>query len=115
MRIDLLLVRLRLAKTRSTAQRHVAQAHMRLNGQRVTRKDQPVKPGDVLTMPLGAGVQVLELIALPERRGPPAEARSCYRVLDAGAAIAIAEPKPPRETGPWAHGAAERIEGKSLT
>lgn len=115
MRIDLLLVRLRLAKTRSTAQRQVAEAHIRLNGQRVTRKDQPVKPGDVLTMPCGPGVRVLELVMLPERRGPPAEARACYRTLDAGPAIAIAEPKPPLETGLWAHGAAERIEGKSLT
>ena len=111
MRIDLLLVRLRLAKTRSTAQRQVAEAHMRLNGRRVTRKDQPVKPGDVLTLPMRTHVRVIEILALPERRGPPSEVQRCYRVLDAGAAIAIAGQNPALDE----RLAAERIEGKSLS
>lgn len=63
---------------------------MRLNGKRVTRQDQPVAAGDVITLALGGGVAVVEILSLPLRRGPPAEAKSCYRLLDAGASIAIA-------------------------
>lgn len=111
MRLDLLLVRLRLAKSRSLAQRRIGEGHLRCNGQRATRQDFVVKPGDVLTIPLGSGVQVIRLLALPERRGPPAEARSCYEVLDAGTAIAIAGQNPP----PLATGAAVGIEGITHT
>ena len=91
MRADLLLFRLRLAKSRAIAQARIAEAHMRLNGQRLSARDRQVCVGDVLTVPLLSGVQVIEILALPDRRGPPAEARSCYRVLDAGASIAIAD------------------------
>ena len=39
MRLDLLLVRLRFAKSRSIAQRWIEDGHMRRNGARVTRSD----------------------------------------------------------------------------
>ena len=48
------------------------------------------KRGDVLTLPLPTRVLVIELLVLPERRGPADEAQSCYRVLDAGGANPIA-------------------------
>lgn len=101
MRLDLLLTRLRFSKSRSVAQARIAEAHMRLNGQRVTRQDQRVGVGDVLTFSMGQQVRVIEILALPERRGPPAEARSCYRALDAGDSFAIAGQQP--------HDAAARI------
>ncbi|HMP55934.1 MAG TPA: RNA-binding S4 domain-containing protein, partial [Novosphingobium sp.] len=41
-----------------------------------------VASGDVLTIPVGSGVRVIEIITLPSRRGPAPEAQSCYRVLD---------------------------------
>jgi ribosome-associated heat shock protein Hsp15 len=98
MRLDLLLVRLRLAKSRAVAQRRIAEGHLRCNGQRAARQDFAVKSGDVLTLPHGTGVQVIRLLALPERRGPPVEARGCYQVLDAGPAIAIADQTAPPAT-----------------
>ncbi|MXO88619.1 S4 domain-containing protein [Alteraurantiacibacter aestuarii] len=91
MRIDLLLCRLRFFKSRSLAQRMIAQGHVRRNRVRVTRADQAIFAGDVLTLPLGASVKVIEILALPIRRGPAAEAQSCYRELDAGASIAVAD------------------------
>jgi len=111
MRLDLQLFRLRLAKSRSVAQVSIAQGHMRLNGQRVTGRDRRVTVGDVLTLPHGAGVLVIAVQALPERRGPPAEAQACYRVLDAGGAIAIAG----EERGSATDRPPLRIEGKSFT
>jgi ribosome-associated heat shock protein Hsp15 len=111
MRLDLLLFRLRLTKSRAIAQARIAEGHMRVNGQRVAARDKQVQVGDVLTLPTASGVLVIALDALPDRRGPPAEARQCYRVLDAGGAIAIAG----QERGTVPVSAPPRIEGKSLT
>jgi ribosome-associated heat shock protein Hsp15 len=82
MRVDKLLWFLRLARTRSIAQTMAGTGHIRLNGRRVERSHQKVSVGDILTIPLGRRVQVIELVALPDRRGPAVEAQSCYRVLD---------------------------------
>ncbi len=84
MRIDRLLWFLRFAPSRSMAQAWLADGHFRLNQRRVERASTAVKPGDVLVLPLRAHVRVIEILALPIRRGPAAEAQSCYRVLDAG-------------------------------
>ena len=90
MRIDRLLHALRFAKSRTLAQRWIAAGHIRRNGERVLRQDLDVAVGDVLTLPLPSRVLVIEILALPARRGPPIEARACYRPLDARAANGIA-------------------------
>ena len=90
MRIDRALWFLRFAKSRAIAQAIVAEGHIRLNGRRVDRCHVKVTVGDVIVLPLPPGVRVIELIALPDRRGPAAEAQSCYRVLDERAANPIA-------------------------
>ena len=90
MRIDRLLCQLRFFKTRSRAQALVETGQVRRNGQRVMRASEAVACGDTLTFPLGKAVRVIELIALPTRRGPPEEARACYRVLDPEGQSAIA-------------------------
>ena len=90
MRLDLLLVRLRLMKSRSLAQDLVARGHMRLNGERVQQRDRHVCAGDVLTLPLGREVRVIEIVALPDRRGPAPEAQACYRMVDAARTMPIA-------------------------
>ena len=95
MRIDKLLWQLRLTKTRGLAQALVAEGHVRRNGARVLRASQEVAAGDTLTVPLPGGVRVIELIALPTRRGPAAEALGCYRALDPQAQSAIAPGEPP--------------------
>jgi ribosome-associated heat shock protein Hsp15 len=86
MRLDRLLWFLRFARTRSAAQRWIAEGHIRRNGERVTRQDQPIAVGDVLTLPLRAKVLPIEIVELPSRRGPADEARACYRPLDAASA-----------------------------
>jgi ribosome-associated heat shock protein Hsp15 len=86
LRIDKLLWFLRLVKTRTLAQRLVAEGHVRRNGARIVRAHEPVAAGDVLAVPLGRGVRVIEVLALPARRGPASEAQACYRALDASRA-----------------------------
>ena len=82
MRIDRLLVYLRLARTRSAADALIAARAVRCNRQHVLRGAQPVRIGDVLTLAIAGEVRVIELTALPARRGPPAEARAHYRAID---------------------------------
>lgn len=90
MRIDRLLWFLRFVRSRGLAQKWVAEGHIRRNGVRVTRLDQPILVGDVLTLPLARQVLVIEILSFPERRGPREEALSHYRALDAGGSFAIA-------------------------
>ena len=90
MRIDRLLYALRFARSRALAQRWIAEGHIRRNGERVLRRDLDVAVGDVLTLPLRRKVLVIELLALPVRRGSASEARACYRPLDGGGANGIA-------------------------
>lgn len=90
MRIDKLLHALRLSKTRGAAQALVGSGILRLNGERVIRAHRQVSIGDVLTLPTDDGVRIVEILCLPKRRGPPGEARACYRDLDESTLSAIA-------------------------
>ena len=82
MRVDKLLWFLRFAKTRPLAQTMAEQGHIRANGRRVERAAHKICVGDILVLPLPSGVGCVEILALPDRRGPASEAQSCYRVLD---------------------------------
>ncbi len=82
LRIDRLLVYLRFARTRSAAQTLIETRALRRNRKHVLRAAEQARIGDVLTIAAGACVKVIELTALPDRRGPPAEARSHYREID---------------------------------
>ncbi len=82
MRIDRLLCYLRFVKTRSQAQSLIDTGHVRCNSARILRTSQTVQPEDVLTIPLGKRVLVVQILSLPERRGSAAEARSHYQLLD---------------------------------
>ncbi len=103
MRIDKLLWFLRFARSRSLSRQWVEQGHIRRNGQRITRCAQPVLVGDILTLPWGEAVVIIQLVTLPSRRGPAAEAQSCYRKLDAGGSLSQSPEKssmPEREEQP---------------
>lgn len=84
MRLDRLLVYLRFAKTRSAAAALIESHGVRRNRKPVLRTCEPAHVGDVLTMMLGGRARVVEIIALPARRGSPAEAREHYREIETG-------------------------------
>ncbi len=90
MRLDRLLVYLRLARTRSKACALIEDGHMRINGNHVQRPSTETAEGDVLTFMLGKDVRIVEILSLPSRRGPPAMACSHYRELDRSGETAIA-------------------------
>ena len=78
LRLDKFLWFARIVKTRALAQELAGKGRIRLNGRVIDRAHAPVRPGDVLSFAQRGAVRVLKVEALPERRGPPAEARTHY-------------------------------------
>lgn len=81
LRIDKFLWFARLAKTRSLAQQIAAGGHLRIGGRPIDRAHAAVHTGDVLSFPLNGKVRIIRIEALPSRRGPAAEAKTCYSDL----------------------------------
>ena len=81
MRIDRYLHCIRLVKSRTLAQSVIETGHVRIDGRRVEKSSDDVRIGSTIALPLHGRVRVLRVLCLPERRGPPAEARACYQEL----------------------------------
>ena len=81
LRLDKFLLFARLTKTRSLAQRAIADGHIRINGDRILCAHQTAQPGQAITLTLNKRLRVIRIETLPERRGPAAEAQSCYSEL----------------------------------
>ena len=81
MRIDRYLHCIRLVKSRTLAQGVIDTGHVRIDGKRVEKPSEEVRVGSVVALPLRDRVRVVRVLALPNRRGPAAEARMCYEEL----------------------------------
>ena len=81
MRIDRFLFFIRLVKSRTLAQALVEEGRIRIDGKRVAKASEEVRAGSVIALPLRGAVRVIEVIALPARRGPAGEARGHYREI----------------------------------
>lgn len=81
LRIDKWLWHARFVKSRSLAARLCISGGMRVGGKPVRKAHHALKPGDVLTFPLGLNIRVIKVLALGERRGPATEARALYQDL----------------------------------
>jgi ribosome-associated heat shock protein Hsp15 len=77
-RLDKWLWFARLAKSRTLAARLVEEGHVRVNRLKIDKPAQTIKPGDVLTLSLGAQIRVLRVLNPGTRRGPATEARGLY-------------------------------------
>ena len=80
-RLDKWLFHARLFRSRSLAQDAASSGRLRLNGQRVEKPAQPLKPGDVLTLGRGQEVLAVRVLALAERRGSAPAARQLYEIV----------------------------------
>jgi ribosomal 50S subunit-recycling heat shock protein len=85
-RADVWLWRARFFKTRSLAAQFIEEGRIRLtrmgHESRIDKPARPVKVGDALVFALGGKLIAVTVVALGERRGPPAEARKLYSTLD---------------------------------
>lgn len=84
-RIDIWLWRARFMKTRGLATAYVSKGRIRIGSgghpRRIEKPSALVRPGDQLTFPLRSRIVSLKIMALGERRGPPAEARGLYELV----------------------------------
>lgn len=85
LRLDVFLWRARFFKARTSATEAIESSGARIerDGQvrRVDKPATPVEPGDILSFKAPSGSKLVRVLALPARRGPPAEAALCYEAL----------------------------------
>ncbi len=81
-RIDRWLWYARFLKSRSLAAALVQTGRLRINGQRISKASRAIRPGDVLTFPLGPHIRVVRVLDSGTRRGPAPEAALLYEDLD---------------------------------
>jgi ribosome-associated heat shock protein Hsp15 len=78
-RLDQWLWFARVVRSRTLAAQLVGAGRIRINRMRVLKPSHVLRPGDVLTIALRGGeVQILKVLAVGERRGPPREAQLLY-------------------------------------
>ena len=82
-RLDKWLWCARFFRSRGLATRFCEEGGVRVNGTRTSKAHHAVRPGDVLTFPLGSNIRVARIRALADRRGPSSEARALYDDLSA--------------------------------
>ena len=80
-RIDKWLWHARFFRSRGLAQQAAMSGLVRLNGNRVSKAGQGVKPGDIVTLPKGKEVLAVRIVAVAERRGPAEKARTLYEIV----------------------------------
>jgi len=89
-RLDAWLWCARLRKTRADCAALVESGAVRINRLPTDKAHARVRPGDILTIAQGRGesgrIAVWRVLALAERRGPPAAARLLYEDLSDGMA-----------------------------
>lgn len=85
MRLDLWLWRTRFFKSRALAAQAIADGQLRITRAGTTRRVEkaglPLRIGDRLNLILGSRVCLIEVVGLPDRRGPASEAQRHYRSI----------------------------------
>jgi ribosome-associated heat shock protein Hsp15 len=81
-RLDQWLWFARFCKSRSVATTYYTKRGVRINSRAVKRASQPVRIGDVLTLPFRGDIAVVRVVDLGVRRGPAREAAALYETID---------------------------------
>lgn len=81
-RLDQWLWFARFCKSRSVATTYCIKRGVRINSRAVKRASQPVRIGDVLTLPFRGDIAVVRVVDLGVRRGPAREAAALYETID---------------------------------
>jgi ribosome-associated heat shock protein Hsp15 len=80
-RIDKWLFHARFYRTRALAQAAASAGKIRLNGARVEKPAQMLKPGDILTLGRAGEVLAFRVVALADRRGSAQQAQRLYEIV----------------------------------
>lgn len=77
-RIDIWLWQARFLKTRTLATKTCRAGKVRINGRKITKANEAVTTGDMLTFPQGYVIRVVKVTGFDRRRGPAREAQLLY-------------------------------------
>jgi ribosome-associated heat shock protein Hsp15 len=113
LRIDKWLWCVRFFKTRSIAQAAVEGGHVQVNGDRM-KASRPVKVGDRLVVTRGQERFEIDVVSIPERRGPAAEARGHYLETAESEAARAHVRELNRLSGPVSQGRPDKRERRDL-
>jgi ribosome-associated heat shock protein Hsp15 len=113
LRVDKWLWCTRFFKTRSVAQAAVEGGHVHLNGDRIKASRQ-VKVGDRLFITRGQERYEVDVVSMPERRGPAPEARRHYRETPESEAARAHARELDRLSGPVSQGRPDKRERRDL-
>ena len=80
-RLDQYLYYIRLFKSRSLASKFISSNRLRVSGQVTQKPHRLVSTGDVLTLLVNDKLKILEVINIPNRRGPYLESLNFYKDL----------------------------------
>lgn len=80
-RLDKWLFHARFYRTRVLAQEAASRGKIRLNGTRVEKPSQIVRPGDVLTLGSRGQILAVRVLGLADRRGPASHAQALYEIV----------------------------------
>ncbi len=103
-RVDKWLWYARFFKTRTLATTLCRASKVRVNRTVIGKPHTILRPGDVLTFPMGREIRVVRVVALGSRRGPAPEAQTLYEDLTPAT-------RPETRSG---DGAAARVAPRSL-
>jgi ribosome-associated heat shock protein Hsp15 len=82
-RLDKWLFFARFFKSREKATAAIIAGLIKLNGEKVEKSSQSVKPGDVLIISQGKRLKIIRVQEMGTRRGPVLEAQGLYEDLEA--------------------------------
>ena len=99
-RVDKWLWYARLYNSRTKASRLCREGRVRVDGRVIRKADHRVAPGSVLTVPTAREIQVVRVLAVGTRRGPPDEARMLYETIPPRSASAAPPAPAPKAAGP---------------
>ena len=80
-RLDQYLYYIRLFKSRNLASKFISSNRLRVSGQVTQKPHRLVSTGDVLTLLVNDKLKILEVINIPNRRGPYLESLNFYKDL----------------------------------
>ena len=84
-RLDQWLWYARFCKSRSIASTYCTKRRVRINSRAVKRASQPIRIGDVLTLPTRGDIAVVRVTDLGTRRRPASEAATLYEHIEISA------------------------------
>lgn len=113
LRVDKWLWCARFFKTRAIAQQAVEGGHVQVNGDR-TKASRQLKAGDRLLVTRGQERFEIEVLSIPERRGPAPEARRHYRETPESEAARAHVRELNRLSGPVSTGRPDKRERRDL-